>query len=113
VSALLGDEAAEVGGLLSAVSGAADALMAPDQVYATLWSHAGGKPGHIHWVVQPVSAELMSSYGGLYGPKLQVAMFERNQLPAEDAVLAVAERFRDWFAQNPPVAASRDELASG
>jgi hypothetical protein len=24
------------------------ALTAPEQVYVTLWSHAGGVPGHIH-----------------------------------------------------------------
>jgi hypothetical protein len=83
---------------LWSASAAVDALIGPDQVYVTLWAHAGGQPGHIHWVVQPVTRELMVRYDGLCGPHLQVAMFDGHESPPEAEVVAVADRFRDWFA---------------
>ena len=73
LSDLLDEEAAEVGPLLHRSAAVVDELLAPDQVYGCLWSHAGGVPGHVHYVVQPVTAELMNEYEA-YGPRLQVAM---------------------------------------
>ena len=35
------------------VSGAIPKLVEADQVYCFLWSHMNGKPGHIHYVLQP------------------------------------------------------------
>jgi diadenosine tetraphosphate (Ap4A) HIT family hydrolase len=89
----------ELGGVLRMASAAVDALIQPHQVYVTLWSHHRGEPGHVHWVVQPVTRELMASYEGLLGPYLQVAMFDRNEPPPEAEVEAIADRFRDWFAE--------------
>lgn len=86
-------EAAELGPLLRRVTAALAELMEPDQVYVGLWSHAGAKPVHIHWVVQPVTRELMDEIGD-YGPHLQVAMFDANELPPRDEVVAFAERAR-------------------
>lgn len=102
VSDLEQAEAAELGGVVRAASAAVDALIQPDQVYVTLWSHRGGKPRHIHWVVQPITRELMASHEGLYGPYLQAALFDRNESPPETEVDAIADRFRDWFAQQAP-----------
>jgi diadenosine tetraphosphate (Ap4A) HIT family hydrolase len=87
------DEAAELGPLLRRVTAAVAELTEPDQVYVDLWSHAGGKPVHIHWVVQPVSRQLMDEIGD-YGPHLQVAIFDANAPPPRDEVIAFAERAR-------------------
>ena len=106
VSELEPEEAAELGGTLRAAAGAVDALIRPEQVYVTLWSHAGGVPVHIHWVIQPVTRALLDSFG-LRGPHLQVAMFDRNETPAEAEVEAIAVEFREWFASNA-VAGSRE-----
>jgi diadenosine tetraphosphate (Ap4A) HIT family hydrolase len=76
VSELDEDEAAELGPLLVRVSGAVERYAGAEQVYVTLWSHMGGVPVHIHFVVQPVSAELKEAYGGIVGPRLQLAMFD-------------------------------------
>jgi hypothetical protein len=73
-----------------------DELLRPDQVYVCLWSHAGGQPGHIHYVVQPVSSELAARYG-CRGPSLQAAMFAAGEIPPEDAVTEISERYRAWF----------------
>jgi diadenosine tetraphosphate (Ap4A) HIT family hydrolase len=96
VSHLSEDEAAELGPLLRRSTTVVDELVAPEQVYTCLWSHAGGTPGHIHYVVQPVTRELMTRYE-TYGPNLQVAMFAENEAPAESEVAAFAERARTAF----------------
>jgi hypothetical protein len=66
-------------------------------VYVCLWSHAGGTPVHIHFVVQPVTAAQKEAWGG-YGPALQLAMFERGEQPDAAAVVAFAERARELLA---------------
>jgi diadenosine tetraphosphate (Ap4A) HIT family hydrolase len=98
VSELEPAEADELGGILRLAAAAVDALIRPDQVYVTLWSHAGGRSVHIHWVVQPVTRELTARYDGLHGPSLQAAMFERHESPDDAEVEAVAQRLRGWFA---------------
>jgi diadenosine tetraphosphate (Ap4A) HIT family hydrolase len=55
VADLTDEEAAALGPLLRQASAVAGALVEADQVYNCLWSHAGGTPGHIHYVVQPVT----------------------------------------------------------
>ncbi|MGW8375559.1 hypothetical protein [Streptomyces sp. ODS28] len=91
---LVPEEAAELGPLLQRVSGALDAVLEPEQVYACLWSHAGAVPGHIHFVVQPVSGEDMGEHEA-YGPALQTAMFLAGRLPDAARVEEVCERVRE------------------
>lgn len=67
------------------------------QVYVCLWSHAGGSPVHIHWVVQPVTRDLMRQHG-THGPRLQVAMFELSEQLPTDAVEVFSEQARLAFA---------------
>src|SRR6516162_6159694 len=67
-------EALELGPLLRRASQVVRDLIPAQQVYNCLWSHAGGAPVHIHYVVQPVTADQMALYGA-HGPALQVAMF--------------------------------------
>ena len=96
VADLTETEAAELGPLLRDTARITSELTRPDQVYVSLWSHAGGVPGHIHFVVQPVTPADVAAFG--FGPKLQVAMFEADEPPAPDAVAAFARtastRFR-------------------
>jgi diadenosine tetraphosphate (Ap4A) HIT family hydrolase len=96
VSGLSHEEAAELGPLLLRSAAVVDELVKPDQVYTCLWSHAGGAPVHIHYVVQPATRELMARYDE-YGPHLQVAMFDAEIYPAEEEVAAFAEQARAAF----------------
>jgi diadenosine tetraphosphate (Ap4A) HIT family hydrolase len=84
-------EAEELGPLLRRVSRALAELLDPDQIYVSLWSHAGGRPVHIHWVVQPVASPATESP---LGPHLQAAMFDRGELPRLAEVEAIAEQLR-------------------
>jgi len=87
-------EASELGPLLRRVSAAVTALVRPEQVYVTLWSHAEAMPGHIHFVVQPVTRERMDAFDGSYGPHLQIRMFDRGEPPDPDAAAAFAAAAR-------------------
>ena len=97
VAELTEDEAAELGPLLRRASSVAGRLVPAEQVYNCLWSHAGGVPVHIHYVVQPVTAEQMASFTA-HGPDLQVAMFAAGSVPDPEQVAVVAERARRLFA---------------
>ncbi len=95
VSELDEEEAVELGPLLQRVSAAIAHEFDPEQVYVTLWSHSGGVPVHIHWVLQPVGAGRL---GGLLGPHLQAAMFERDEAPARAEIEAAAAAIRGALA---------------
>jgi diadenosine tetraphosphate (Ap4A) HIT family hydrolase len=94
---LTGAEANELGPLFRRVADVLSDLVEPDQIYVDLWSHAGGKPVHIHWVVQPVTRALMDELG-VYGPELQMAMFNRGEQPARAEVEAFAGAVRERLA---------------
>jgi diadenosine tetraphosphate (Ap4A) HIT family hydrolase len=91
-------EARELGPLLQRASAAVAELMQPDQVYVCLWSHHGGRPVHIHFVVQPATRVLMDEFGNV-GPYLQTAMFDRGAGPPRDEVERFAERARTLLAR--------------
>ena len=91
VADLDADEAAELGPLLRRAAAAVAEAFDPEQVYVCLWSHAGGVPGHIHWVVQPVEA---SADPSRRGPHLQAAMFDGGELPDPAAVERAAADVR-------------------
>lgn len=88
------DEASDLGPLLRQASKAAAELVSPEQVYVCLWSHG---PAHIHFVVQPVTQGQMDELGA-FGPRLQVAMFDRNESPSVGDVEDVAARLRQQLA---------------
>jgi diadenosine tetraphosphate (Ap4A) HIT family hydrolase len=94
VADLSPDEAADLGPLLREAAAVVTGLEQPEQVYVTLWSHMHAVPGHIHFVVQPVTAARMDEHGGRYGVRLQVEMFERAVNPDAQAAAAFAERAR-------------------
>jgi diadenosine tetraphosphate (Ap4A) HIT family hydrolase len=92
------EESAELGPVLTKTAEVVRTLSDPDQVYVCLWSHAGGEPVHIHFVVQPVTKHQRDTYGG--GAYLQAAMFERGTEPPRDDVDAFAERARQRFGSS-------------
>ena len=87
------EESAELGPLLQRVAAAVDELAAPSQVYVALWSHEGRQPGHVHFVVQPVSDALMNEHNA-HGPRLQASMLARGDLPDAAAAAEFAVRAR-------------------
>jgi diadenosine tetraphosphate (Ap4A) HIT family hydrolase len=97
VSELSEAEAAELGPLLQRSAAVVSDLTSPEQVYVCLWSHAGGVPVHIHFVVQPVMRAQMDAIGA-HGPHLQVAMFAAGDEPPGDEVQSFAEQARAAFA---------------
>lgn len=91
------EEAAELGPLLQRVAAAVQEVAKPSQVYVCLWSHEGRKPGHIHFVVQPVTGELMAELDA-HGPRLQAALFDRAEQPDPVAAAEFAGRARALLA---------------
>ena len=96
VASLTEDEASELGPLLRTSSLVASQLVPAEQVYNCLWSHADGIPGHIHYVVQPVTADQMEAHQA-HGPGLQMAMFTEGVTPGDDDIAEIAERARREF----------------
>jgi len=99
VADLLPGESAELGPLLQRASWVAGQLVDAAQVYNCLWSHAGGMPGHLHYVVQPVTSQQISEHQ-CHGPKLQVAMFAAAIAPEADDLAAVADQARRLFGSD-------------
>ncbi|MHB8468197.1 MAG: HIT family protein [Gaiellaceae bacterium] len=87
-------ESAELGPVLQWVAATVAAITRPSQVYVCLWSHERGEPGHIHFVVQPVTDALLAAHGAR-GPALQAALFARGEPPDPEAAAAFAEQARD------------------
>jgi diadenosine tetraphosphate (Ap4A) HIT family hydrolase len=88
------NEAREMGPLLRNTATAVRELTKASQVYVCLWSHG---PVHIHYVVQPALPETIAEFG-VYGPRMQAAMFARGGSVDAGAAAAFAERARSWFA---------------
>jgi len=97
VSQLTDEEAGELGPLLRHTAAVIDQLLAPEQVYTWLFSHADAKPSHLHYVVQPATRAIMDDFGGQYGPQLTTAMFARSELPNAAEVEDFAEQARNAF----------------
>jgi diadenosine tetraphosphate (Ap4A) HIT family hydrolase len=94
----LADMGPALGRVARAVSFAAsDGGDAPSQVYVCLWSHADQRPGHIHFVVQPVSDALMARFDA-HGPQLQHRMFQANEPMDPTEMRAAAGRIRMHLA---------------
>ena len=92
-------ETQELGPLLQRVSQVVQALTQADQVYVCLWSHAGWRPAHIHFVVQPA----WNSWRALYarpGPGVQTAMFQAGNVPSVSEVEAFCHQVRKHLTED-------------
>lgn len=81
VADLDGAAAGELGPLLRQAASVTEHLCRPEQVYVCLWSHGAAGRKHLHFVVQPVTAEVRLAYGGLRTEQLQAAMLKTGQAP--------------------------------
>lgn len=98
VSDLSDEEATELGPLTRRTASVIDEILGPEQVYVCLWSHGAHGPKHLHWVVQPVTSELMHRHGGKRSEELQLAMFEADEYPRQSEVETFCARARQDFA---------------
>lgn len=89
-------EAEELGPLTRTLVSAIKDLTSADQVFSSLWSFSGGEPGHIHYVLQPVT-KAQRDQAGKSGPFIQTAMFEANDLPDRTAVERFCDDVREWL----------------
>jgi diadenosine tetraphosphate (Ap4A) HIT family hydrolase len=108
VAELASDEAAELGSLLQRATAVVTDLEQPEQVYLTLWAHLNAVPGHIHFVIQPVTRTRMDEHDGKDGLRLQVEMFDRKDYPDPTAAAAFADRARAaWASLTSPEVSAR------
>ncbi|MFD7709906.1 HIT family protein [Streptomyces sp. NPDC059785] len=112
VADLTARETGELGPLLQRVSAAVTEVTEPEQVYVCLWSHAGGVPGHLHFVVQPVRAADRARFDA-FGPALQVAMGRAGNVPETAETERVCDRLREVLGAPGPVPDPDPEPASG
>ena len=90
-------ESVELGPLLQHVSSVATELCEPDQVYVCLWSHSGLRPGHIHFVVEPVQRSSVAELG-VGGPTYQAHRFRQGVEPTSTQVEGFCEAARPLLA---------------
>ena len=90
---LTDEEAAELGPLLQLIAKVIRTILKPDQIYICQWSHAGWKPGHLHFVVQPSWNRLQKEHEKP-GPFLQVEMFKADKKPLRKEIEAFSEKAR-------------------
>jgi|Deesub1362A_J573_1020465.scaffolds.fasta_scaffold02434_8 diadenosine tetraphosphate (Ap4A) HIT family hydrolase len=107
---LTDEETRELGPLLRRVAATIWAILKPDQVYVCLWSHAGWKPGHLHFVLQPSWNHLQQEHRSP-GPFLQVDMFEANVQPPCEEIKAFAAKAREVIQALRFDAATSDNTA--
>jgi diadenosine tetraphosphate (Ap4A) HIT family hydrolase len=96
VAALSDQEAAELGPVVRPA--VVTQLTDPSQVYTCQWSHHGGRPSHLHVILQPIRPQDLSAHPGKLGPMLQAAMVEAGNQPDVSAVEAFADRARTAYA---------------
>ena len=83
VAELTDSEAAAQGRLIHRCCAVIETLLSPAQTYVCLWSHAGGQPVHIHYVIQPVNDTQIAD--GVLGPHLQARMSRQTTRPIPQA----------------------------
>lgn len=101
VAALSDSEVAELGPLLRRTSLVIEKLCSPEQVYVCVWSHGEGERKHLHFVVQPVTSEVVARFDGARSEQLQAAMLDAGVQPDRREVERFAERARGEFSAGP------------
>lgn len=97
VAELAGSAVAELGPLLREVARVVEVLCRPEQTYVCLWSHGPGTRKHLHFAVQPVTAEVMARYGGLRSEQLQARMMTAGDVPCSADVERFCDQAREVF----------------
>ncbi|MET9023063.1 hypothetical protein ABZV93_24075 [Actinopolymorpha sp. NPDC004070] len=92
--------AAELGQLLRDASRMLEALCEPEQVYVCQWSHGESARKHLHFVVQPVTADVVRAFDGKRSEQLQAAMMLTDYEAPREEVEAFCERARRWFGDD-------------
>ncbi|MFD2083522.1 Diadenosine tetraphosphate (Ap4A) hydrolase [Actinopolymorpha cephalotaxi] len=91
------DAAEELGQVLRDASRMLEALCEPEQVYVCQWSHGESARKHLHFVVQPVTADVVRAFDGRRSEQLQAAMMLTDYEAPREEVEAFCERARRWF----------------
>ena len=89
--------AEELGRVLRDASRMLEALCEPEQVYVCQWSHGESARKHLHFVVQPVTADVVRAFDGRRSEQLQAAMMATDHHAPPELVEAFCERARRWF----------------
>jgi ATP adenylyltransferase len=87
-------ETHELADLMRLAAKVIDEILAPEQTYVCMWSHGPHGPRHLHWIVQPVSRDLVQLHGGKTSEELQLAMFEAQAYPDRVDIEAYCDRVR-------------------
>jgi ATP adenylyltransferase len=90
--------AAELGPLLRDTARVVEALCQPEQTYVCMWSHGASARKHLHIAIQPVTAAVVASYGGLRSEQLQARMMASGDEPDAAAVERFCDQARDLFS---------------
>jgi ATP adenylyltransferase len=97
VADLDGAAASELGPVLRSAARVVEVLCEPEQTYVCLWSHGAEARKHLHFAVQPVTADVVARYGGLRSEQLQARMLARGDRPDVADVERFCERARELF----------------
>ena len=98
VADLNDDAVSELGLVLRDTARVIETLCRPEQTYVCLWSHDPQARKHLHFAVQPVTAELVARYGGLRSEQLQARIMASGDEPLAADVERVCDRARELFA---------------
>ncbi len=83
--------------MLRAAARVVEALCEPEQTYVCLWSHGPDGRKHLHFAVQPVTADVVARYGGLRAEQLQARMLASGGRRDAAEVERLCERARELF----------------
>jgi len=88
---------AELGPVLRDTARVVEALCQPEQTYVSLWSHGAAARKHLHFAVQPVTADVVARYGGLRSEQLQARMLATGDQPSATDVERFCDQARQLF----------------
>lgn len=74
----------------------------PEQTYVCLWSHGPASRRHLHFLVQPVTAELVAHHNGDRSEQLQARMLATGHHPARADIERFCTQARALFHPTRP-----------
>jgi ATP adenylyltransferase len=88
---------AEFGPVVRDTARVVETLCQPEQTYVSLWSHGASARKHLHFAVQPVTADVVARYGGLRSEQLQARMLASGDQPGAADVEQFCDQARELF----------------